>query len=164
VVPPDKEKATSTPAEPTHEILVGIDGSPSSLAALEWAARQAELTGSTLVVVTTWEWPTSFGWAFPGYHPAAGAQTVLDQAVGTVRDAHRGLSVRPFIAEGHPAPVLEEASRAAELLVVGCRGHGEFSGMLLGSTSMHCALHAHCPVVVVHQHPPTDGSGSSPTA
>ena len=86
--------------------MVGIDGSPSSLAALEWAARQAELTGSTLLVVTTWEWPLSFGLAAPAYHPAAGAENVSGEALARVREAHPTVLVRPLIAEGHPAPVL----------------------------------------------------------
>jgi nucleotide-binding universal stress UspA family protein len=49
---------------------------------------------------------------------------------------------------GHPAPILVEASKGADLLVVGSRGHGEFVGMLLGSVSEHCAMNAHCPVLV----------------
>jgi nucleotide-binding universal stress UspA family protein len=133
------------------------------MTALDWAARQAELTGSTLVIVTTWEWP-SFGWdAIPlpeDYHPESGGRVVFDDALATVRVAHPTVAVRPLIAEGHPAPVLVEASRGADLLVVGCRGHGEFSGMLLGSVSMHCALHAHCPVVVVHA--PSSGVPQAP--
>jgi len=53
------------------------------------------------------------------------------------------------VVEGHAAPVLLEAARGASLLVVGSRGHGEFTGMLLGSVSEHCVTHARCPVVVV---------------
>lgn len=135
---------------------MGIDGSPSSLAALEWAARQAELTGSVLVVVTTWEWP-SVGALLPlpeGYDPADGARSLFEDVLGKLREVHPDVVVRPFIAEGHPAPVLERASQVADLLVVGCSGHGEFAGMLLGSVSMHCVLHARCPVVVV-RHPPS---------
>jgi nucleotide-binding universal stress UspA family protein len=52
------------------------------------------------------------------------------------------------VVEGHPAPVLVEASKAADLLVVGNRGHGEFVGMVIGSVSEHCAANAHCPVLV----------------
>ena len=150
-----EETATNTPAEPTHEIVVGIDGSPSSLTALEWAAHQAELTGSTLVVLTTWERPIFVAQLVlpQGYDPAADAQTALDEALRMVRDAHPDLAIRSLVAQGHPAPALVEASREADLLVVGCRGHGAFSGMLLGSVSEHCVAHAHCPVVVVHEHP-----------
>jgi nucleotide-binding universal stress UspA family protein len=55
------------------------------------------------------------------------------------------------LVEGHPAPVLIQESSGADLLVVGSRGHGEFIGMLIGSTSEHCVANAHCPVVVVRE-------------
>jgi nucleotide-binding universal stress UspA family protein len=132
-------------------IVVGVDGSQSSLAALDWAAGQAALTGSPLDVVMTWEWPSSFGWALPlpDYDPAGDAGRVLDEAVQKVRAARPGLQIRTSVVEGHPAPALIQASRNASLLVVGSRGHGEFAGMLLGSVSEHAVTNARCPVVVV---------------
>jgi nucleotide-binding universal stress UspA family protein len=137
----------------SHRIVVGIDGSPSSLAALEWAARQAALTGSTLDVVTTWEWPASYGMGFsylpPDYDPAGDARRVLDDVVKPVSGTYPEIAIRLIVVEGHPAPALVEASRGADLLVVGSRGHGEFAGMLLGSVSEHCATKAHCPVLVI---------------
>ncbi len=141
----------------THRIVVGVDGSPTSLRALEWAARQAELTGSTLVPVVAWEWPTSYGWSLSlpdDYSPANDAKKVLDSALESVRNGHPGVGVEPLVVEGHPAPVLVDASRHADLLVVGSRGHGEFVGMLLGSVSEHCASASHCPVVILR-----DGTG-----
>ena len=60
------------------------------------------------------------------------------------------VSVSRQVVRGHPANVLVEASRGADLLVVGSRGHGTVVGMLLGSVSHHCVLHAECPVVVTH--------------
>lgn len=136
-----------------HRIVVGIDGSRSSVAALKWAARQAELTGCTLEAVTTWDWPAAFGVAFSyvpsDYSPSDDARKILDDALEGVRREHSGLSIRATVVEGHPAPVLVEASRGADLLVVGSRGHGEFAGMLLGSVSEHCVTNAHCPVVVL---------------
>jgi nucleotide-binding universal stress UspA family protein len=113
------------------------------------------------VILTTWEEPRSgWGWALPlplpeSYNPAADAEKILDDAQAAVREAHPNVAVRPVITEGHPAPVLERASRTADLLVLGCRGHGEFPGMLLGSVSEHCVTHAHCTVVVMHQSPPS---------
>jgi nucleotide-binding universal stress UspA family protein len=147
---------TVTPSEPGRfrRIIVGVDGSESSLRALEWAARQAELTGWLLEVITTWEWPTSYGWAFPlpsDYSPKVDAQTLVDGVVTKLRESHPKLDVTTAVVEGHPAPVLIDASRMAELLVVGSRGHGEFAGMLLGSVSEHCVTNAHCPVVVIRQ-------------
>jgi nucleotide-binding universal stress UspA family protein len=133
-----------------HRILVGVDGSPSSMAALDWAARQAELTGSSVEVVTTWEWPISYAWTFPSpYVPSADAQEVLDQAIESTTREHPTVTFRPSLVEGHPAPVLVSESRGADLLVVGCRGHGAFAGMLIGSVSEHCVTNAHCPVLVL---------------
>lgn len=143
---------TSTQAETTGRIVVGVDGSPSSTAAVDWAAHQAELTGSRLELVMAWEWPITYGApiAFPDtYDPAADAQRVLEAAVTGVRAGHPGVDIGTNVSEGHPAPVLVSASRGATLLVVGCRGHGEFAGMLLGSVSEHCVTNAHCPVLVL---------------
>ncbi len=135
-----------------HRIVVGVDGSRSSIEALELAARQAELTGATLEAIAAWEWPSSYGWMLPvpeGWDPAADAQKILDEAVGTLRRTHPSITVVTRVVEGHAAPVLVSASKGADLLVVGSRGHGEFAGMLLGSVSEHCIAHAHCPVLVV---------------
>lgn len=143
---------TSTHTEPIKRIVVGVDGSPSSTAALDWAAHQAELTGSTLELVAAWEWPMTYGAPIalpPDYDPAADARRVLDDAARTVHDLHPGIDLRTVALEGHPAPILVEASRGARLLVVGCRGHGEFLGMVLGSVSEHCVTNADCPVLVL---------------
>jgi nucleotide-binding universal stress UspA family protein len=135
-----------------HHIVVGIDGSVSSIAALDWAVHQAEMTGYSLKVVTTWDWPAAYGMAFAyvpsDYSPSADAQKILDSALEKVRREHPGVTIESLVAEGHPAPILVEESRGADLLVVGSRGHGEFSGMLLGSVSEHCVTNAYCPVVV----------------
>jgi nucleotide-binding universal stress UspA family protein len=135
-----------------RRIVVGVDGSKSSARALSWAVQQAELTGAVLEVVTTWEWPTSYGWGLvipEGWSPTDDAQKVLDEALGSLAEAHPGVTIRPVIIEGHPAPVLVHESEGADLLVVGSRGHGEFAGMLLGSVSEHCVTNAHCPVLVL---------------
>lgn len=132
-------------------IVVGIDGSPSSLDALSWAARQAELTGAGLEVVTTWEWPSSYGWAVPvpdDFDPEGDIRGTLETALAPLRAAHSGVGVEGRVVRGHPAPILVEASKGADLLVVGSRGHGEFVGMVIGSVSEYCAEHAHCPVLV----------------
>jgi nucleotide-binding universal stress UspA family protein len=143
---------TTRQSEPIHRIIVGVDGSESSVAALEWAFRQAELTGSTLEVIATWEWPTNYGWAFPfpsGYDPKLDVQKMLSDAVAPLLPTHADVPVQTTVVEGHPAPVLVAASKGADLLVVGSRGHGEFAGMLIGSVSEHCATNAHCPVLVL---------------
>jgi nucleotide-binding universal stress UspA family protein len=141
---------TSAPAT-SPRIVVGIDGSASSLDALWWAARQADLTAARLEVVMTWEWPSSYGWAVPvpeDLDPEKEVRQTIEKAVAPVRAAHPGLTIEETAQEGHPAPILVEASKGADLLVVGSRGHGEFVGMLIGSVSEYCAGHAECPVLV----------------
>jgi nucleotide-binding universal stress UspA family protein len=137
---------------PDPRIVVGVDGSESSLHALERAARYAELTGGALEVFTAWAFPVTYGWSpqIPAdWNPLADVTKALDKVVDQLRQAHPDVAVHPRVAEGHAAPLLIEASRGAELLVVGSRGHGEFTGMLLGSVGAHCVSHAHCPVLVV---------------
>ncbi len=132
-------------------VAAGVDGSADSVAAAHWAAEQAARTGARLELVTAWQYPTSWGTAIPlpdGFDPEADARALLDPVVDEVRAAHPGLEVHGRVVEGHPSEVLTEASRHAGLLVVGSRGHGAFTGMLLGSVSRHCVAHSSCPVVV----------------
>jgi nucleotide-binding universal stress UspA family protein len=142
----------------TNRIVVGIDGSEASFGALGWAARQADFTNSLLEIVITWEWPTSLGWSVPvpdDFDPEAEVRQTLQTAVDSVSGAHPGVAVDARAVNGHPAPTLVEASKGADLLVVGSRGHGQFVGMLLGSVSEHCVANAPCPVLV---HRSTDPS------
>lgn len=159
-----------TPARSRTRIVVGVDGSPSSVAALRWASDQAELTGGELHAITSWHLPTTYGWipAVADFDWAANARTTLEQAIKGPLDEGRGASVRRHILEG-PAPrVLLNAAADADLLVVGSRGHGEFAGMLLGSVAQHVVTHAACPVLVVRtptvaDHPTeTHGHGEQP--
>jgi nucleotide-binding universal stress UspA family protein len=138
-------------AQATGRIVVGIDGSEAATDALRWATRQAELTGSPLEVIMTWEWPASLGWSVPipdDYDPETDVRQVLDAAVHLALAAHPGVTVDRRVVNGHPARVLVDASKGADLLVIGSRGHGEFAGMLLGSVSEFCTTNAHCPVLV----------------
>jgi nucleotide-binding universal stress UspA family protein len=142
---------TAAHAPGTGRIVVGLDGSASSLDALAWAARQADLTKSSLEIVMTWEWPSSLGWAVPvpdNFDPEEDVRKALETAVAGVRAEHPDVSIDPRVVSGHPAPILVAASKGADLLVVGSRGHGEFVGMLIGSVSEYCATNAHCPVLV----------------
>jgi len=134
-----------------QRIVVGIDGSPASISALEWAVRQAEITGASLDIVAAWDWPVSFGWSMipEGYDPVADMHKMIDPLIDTLRISHPNVIMDAKIVEGHPAPVLIKESEGATLLVVGSRGHGEFVGALIGSTSEHCVAHAACPVVVI---------------
>ena len=86
------------------------------------------------------------------YDPETALQREIEPGVDAVRAEYPAVEVEIRVINGHPAPVLVEASKGADLLVVGSRGHGEFVGMLIGSVSEYCAAHAHCPVLV---HRPT---------
>jgi nucleotide-binding universal stress UspA family protein len=100
-----------------------------------------------------WHYPTAAGPAPLGVAPEAVTDEARAQMAESlskvVAEGAAGLDVEEEIAYGHPAQVLIEQSADAGLLVVGNRGHGAFTGMLLGSVSIHCVTHSHCPVVVV---------------
>ena len=80
--------------------------------------------------------------------PVGEARREFEAAVAGLVKTHPDLAITTLFEHGHPVPALVAASRGAELLVVGSRGHGEFVGMLLGSVSQHCAAKAHCPVLI----------------
>ncbi len=142
--------------DPTqHRIVVGVDGSDSSQEALRWAVGQAKATGATVDACTAWEYPQfygSMGWSFPDgtdVELASAARQVLDGAVARATRPGEHDAVHTSVAYGTPAQVLLNAAKGARLLVVGNRGHGGFTGALLGSVSQHCVQHAPCPVVIV---------------
>ena len=141
---------------PHARIVVGVDGSPASVAALRWAMGQAALTGADLLAVTSWQTPGQYGFEF--YTVAVDWPDVARRTLATaLKEAGDGspADVRSLVLEGHPAHVLVEASAGAQLLVVGSRGHGGFAGMLLGSVSEYVIAHAACPVLVVRDQPAT---------
>ncbi|MEO3972542.1 universal stress protein [Streptomyces sp. CAU 1734] len=144
-------------------VVVGVDGSASSLAAVETAAREAKLRGTGLRVVHAFIWPAMkvpLGPAAVG--PRDGglrnlAERTLDEAVTRARDVAPGVAVTGEIVTGEPLTVLEERSRTASLAVVGSRGMGGFIGLLVGSTAVHLAAHGRCPVLVVRGEPDREG-------
>lgn len=131
-------------------IVVGVDGSEPSRAALAWALQQAELTKAPVDAVIAWEYPVfSVGQVLlPPEDPESIAGRVLAQAV-TETLGGRPVEVRQRVVGGHPAQTLIDTARGAQLLVVGNRGLGTFSAALLGSVAQQCIQHAPCPVVVV---------------
>ena len=138
-------------AQTSGRIVVGIDGSAASTDALRWAARQAELTGSPLEVIMTWEWPASLGWSVPipdGYDPETDVRQILDAAVEAALAEHPDVTVDRRVVNGHPAPAAGRRLQGRRPPRHGSRGHGEFVGMLLGSVSEFCTTNAHCPVLV----------------
>ncbi|MEU9244403.1 universal stress protein [Streptomyces sp. NPDC048385] len=132
-------------------IVVGVDGFPDSLEALRWAARQAEMTGAELHAVMALSLPEVYGYV-PEHDYQGDARKALQDAIERALGAQPRVPVSAQVVAGRPTPVLIHASRGAQLLVVGSRGHGEFTGMMLGSVSHHSVCHAHCPVTVVRAH------------
>jgi nucleotide-binding universal stress UspA family protein len=132
-------------------IVVGVDGSDSSKAALAWAVRQAALTGATVDAVAAWHIPSFYGMApsEEGLDFGQLAASVLDEAIAQAATLAPGVVIRPVVVQDNAARALLAAAKGAELLVVGSRGHGGFAEALLGSVGQHCVHHAGCPVVVV---------------
>jgi nucleotide-binding universal stress UspA family protein len=137
-------------------IVVGVDGSADSRLALRWAMRLARAENASIDAVGAWQYPTGLAWtAVPeDYAPKLDLEKAVEEAVADVFGADRPDSLRVLISEGHPVRVLLDASEAALMLVVGSRGHGGFTGLLLGSVSARVAELADCPVLVVHEPPP----------
>ena len=136
---------------PSPVVLVGVDASDQSLAALRWAAEYARATGARLRAVTAWQCPTTYGLApdWTDMDFAADAAQQLETSVKATLGDAPDIPVETSVVEGQSAPVLIDAAHDADLLVVGSHGHGRFTGMLMGSVSTHCVQHAPCPVVVV---------------
>ncbi|GAB3603858.1 universal stress protein [Microbacterium aureliae] len=133
-----------------RRILVGVDGSDHSVAALRHASILADAFGAELTVVMTWTFPPVYTGFTESMDPEADARTVLDETFVEVWPQGVPANVTTRILPGPAAGVLIEQSKHADLLVVGSRGHGGFVGLLLGSVSAQCAEHAHCPVLVHH--------------
>lgn len=140
-------------------IVVGVDGSPNSQRALEWAMSEAAIRQAPLTVLAVHQavisWATGDPVSYVGESPeveqvqqtAAAMVEKVASHLGEARPA--SLTVRTI--NGFPAQQLIEASQDADLVVVGSRGHGGFARLMLGSVSTQVVHHATCPVVVVPQ-------------
>lgn len=147
----------------SERILVGVDGSETSIDALRYAARLAEALDVPLEAVTTWVFPAVAEDApVDTWSPEDDAQEILDasiaQAFGGTPPARLARTVLP----GPAARTLIQESERCGMLVLGSRGHGGFARMLLGSVSAACAEHARCPVLVMHspRETPAGSTGS----
>lgn len=147
-------------------VVVGIDGSDGSRAALRFALEEARLRRAKLRVVHAWLLPVAdaapdpFLLEFPAY-----AGPDLEEVAGSLEEASRklidtelaqvlghqdpGVEIERLPLEGAPAAALVDAAEGADLLVVGSRGHGALHGLVLGSVSRQCITHAPCPVAIV---------------
>jgi nucleotide-binding universal stress UspA family protein len=150
------------------KVVVGVDASPGSLRALEWALEEARLRRASLCVVHAWMLPLIEALPEPWVvgspslgpsddevrsHVEAAARDVLSASVDRARSAAPELEIVAELVEGRAPVALLDAAGDADLLVVGSRGRGGFAGLLLGSVSGQCVHHAPCPVVVVPEKP-----------
>jgi len=139
-----------------QQVVVGVDGSAESVDALRWAAEYGATTGANIRALLVWRYPAAVGPAPTGVAPEAVSDEVRasmgDQLTAAIAAVGApAAQVEPQIGYGHPAELLVDASAEADLLVVGSRGRGAITGMLVGSVSQHCVNHAQCPVVVVRR-------------
>lgn len=133
-------------------IVVGVDGSAESKAALRWAGAMAHRTGATVEAVTVWQFPSTYSWDTGGTYDIdwqGDAEKAVTATVDSVFGPQRPVGLRTLALEGDAAQQLIGHAKDADLLVVGNRGRGGFLGVLLGSVSSKCAAHATCPVVIV---------------
>jgi len=138
-------------------VVVGIDGSPGSVAALQLAVAEAKLRKTDVKAVMAWHAPTvayETRWVAAQLDPATFQEAAASVLNATVSEADTsGVQVDVLVVHGQAAEVLVNEARDADRLVVGSRGLGGFRGLLLGSVSQQCAQHATCPVVIVpHPH------------
>jgi len=138
-------------------IVVGVDHSSDANAALVFAEDEARLRGATLRVVHAWQYGYIGYTGFEGGMPAIGGDIKKMQAAAEAAlqanvsqaTGKSDVKIEQRVVQGAPAAVLVEESRDADLLVVGSRGHGGFTQLLLGSVSQQCAHFSECPVVIV---------------
>ncbi|MCX2924768.1 universal stress protein [Streptomyces sp. NEAU-W12] len=147
-------------------VVLGVDGSPAGAKAIDFAFAEASLRGAELVALHSWT-----SWNAPAPTPqdekapyasrpgelGAAEERLLSEALAGRQERHPGVKVRHEVVHGGTREALIGASRTAQLLVVGARGRGGFSGLLLGSVSQAMLHHAHCPVAVVRGGGEKDG-------
>ncbi len=136
-----------------EEIIVGVDGSATSIGALRWAAREASLRRAELVVLHVYDWriygaPSPIGARFVTDVKQV-VESIVDDALAAARAVAPDVRVRGEALMGNAGATLVAASSARGTIVLGNRGRGGFGSLLLGSVSQHVATHAACPVVVV---------------
>jgi nucleotide-binding universal stress UspA family protein len=149
----------STDIPETGSVVVGVDGSPNSEQAISVAFEEASLRGVSLVAVHAWNdvtYEDAFGTARILTQPESleeDEERLLGQRLAGWQEKYPDVEIRRQLVRDRPRHVLIEESKTAQLVVVGSRGRGGFSGMLLGSTSQALVQHAGCPVLVVRPEP-----------
>lgn len=148
-------------------IVVGVDGSTSSLSATLWAAAEAQRRGAALCLVHAYSVPLLLsepGFAAPDLGPAAAASAaaILERTLTAVTKAYPGLTVTTLASRESPVAALRAASEHAGLTVVGSHGSHQLTETMLGSVAARVSGHAHSPVVVIRTDPATHPGGEGP--
>ncbi|WP_432034924.1 universal stress protein [Streptomyces cucumeris] len=135
-------------------VVVGLDGSDSAWSALDRAVAEAQRRGATLEIVHAWPWARTDPLAFdrdsePQRPPVEVARTVLRLAVARASEKDPGLRIVPTLTAQDAVPELLRIGRGASLIVIGTRGLGGFTGLLLGSVGLRLAAHTDRPLLVV---------------
>lgn len=164
VIPTDRGEDRRRDPESIREIVVGVDGSPHSVAALRWAVDEAVIRHCPVTAVYVYPHPAATltpdvlaalnraGVEAFGARMHEAAQRRLDDVVAREVPASAEVDVERAAVAGAAGSVLvDEAADPATMLVLGSRGRGGFTGLLLGSVSQQCLHHARGPVVVVHR-------------
>ncbi|MEV0460084.1 universal stress protein [Catellatospora methionotrophica] len=139
-------------------VVLGVDGSPGSAAAVREAFSEARQRDTEVLAVRVWhDAATTLSYSMPALYDADAARTAeqqeLDAAIDAVRKQHPEVRVRTRLVSGRTGRELLRLSEQAQLMVVGARGRGGFKGLLLGSVSQQLLHHAACPVLVVRHTP-----------
>ncbi|MFD5416190.1 universal stress protein [Streptomyces nojiriensis] len=131
-------------------LVVGVDGSPESRAAADWAAREAVRRDMHVHVVHAWLWqPLAVPVVQDRGTEARRAREILEETEAGLTHRHPRLSLSAEVVPDVPVPALLRAAKEAEMLVLGTRGHGALAGFLLGSYGQQLIASAECPVVSV---------------
>lgn len=148
-------------------IVVGVDGSEGSVEALRWAGEEAPLRSDSICALYAWTYPVFLGAPMETIGPMPSreelveeGERILEEAIAAAFPGGADVEIAREVVEDPPARALVRASRDADLLVVGSRGHGGFRELLLGSVSHQCVLHSSCPVVIIPHSRDDQGRGT----
>lgn len=142
--------AATEPFVEPFVIVVGVDGSAHSLAALEWAIAEARMRQGLIRIVTAWYYPPLASTVGDGVIDDTFKQAAEQaQATAVTATVDAGVPVTGQVVESSPAVALLHAAADADLLIVGSHGHRRLTGLLLGSVAAHVIHHSPCSVLIV---------------
>ncbi len=135
----------------SQTVVAGIDGSDESQRALRWAAEYVQKVGGLVHAVSVWHQPVQFGYRLPTSDSELEqrARQQLDKVTEAVRAEFPSVDIRERLIRGHVVDELVGLSPQADMMVLGNKGHGAFTGMMVGSVALKLVHHARCPVLVV---------------